>query len=188
MRAQHIDDEKIFKSVFEKGNTVTIFQFNGAGMQKALKEVKASSMDDLIAVVALYRPGPMEYIPEYVKGKFNPGLVKYSHPLIEKYLKPTYGIMIYQEQAMFLDTPVTQLNLLNSTWQALNNQTNFGNLINLQSLGLYTRSNLNGGNISLSLINLTIDPSSNISSTGLGYLYNSGRFVGRGDRCSTRYL
>jgi DNA polymerase III alpha subunit len=97
-----LDDEKIFKSVFEKGNTVTIFQFNGAGMQKALKEVKASSMDDLIAVVALYRPGPMEYIPEYAKGKFNPGLVKYSHPLIEKYLKPTYGIMIYQEQAMFL--------------------------------------------------------------------------------------
>jgi hypothetical protein len=89
-----------------------------------------------------------------------------------------YNLNFTNYQPMFLDTPVTQLNLLNSTWQALNNQTNFGNLINLQSLGLYTRSNLNGGNISLSLINLTIDPSSNISSTGLGYFYNSGPGAG----------
>jgi len=104
-----LDDAKVFKSVFTKGNTVSIFQFASAGMQKVLKEVKASSMDDLIAVAALYRPGPLDYIQDYARGKFNPSSVKYCHPMVEKHLAPTYGIMVYQEQAMFLAREMANL-------------------------------------------------------------------------------
>ena len=107
-----LDDANVFKSVFSKGLTGTVFQFGSPGMQKALKEVKASTMDDLIAVVALYRPGPMDYIPEYAKGKFNPGAIKYCHPLVEKHLSPTFGIMVYQEQAMFLAREMANLDWL----------------------------------------------------------------------------
>lgn len=96
------DDKNVFENVFEKGYTETVFQFSSPGMQKALEEVKASNIDDLIAVAALFRPGPMGYISDYAKGKFKPQSIKYSHPLIEKHLSPTYGIMVYQEQAMFL--------------------------------------------------------------------------------------
>ena len=106
------DDPKVFKSVFEKGNTATIFQFSSPGMQKSLKEVKASTMEDLIAVAALFRPGPMEYISDYAKGKSNPSLIKYCHPLVEKHLSPTYGIMVYQEQAMFLAREMANLDWL----------------------------------------------------------------------------
>lgn len=112
LRKIPLDDNNVFKHVFEKGNTVSVFQFSGAGMQKALKEIKASTMDDLIAVAALYRPGPMDYIPDYAKGKLNPSLIKYSHPIIEKHLAPTYGIMVYQEQAMFLSREMASLDWL----------------------------------------------------------------------------
>ena len=104
-----LDDPVVFKNVFEKGNTATIFQFSSPGMQKSLKEVKASEMNDLIAIAALYRPGPMDYISEYAKGKLNPGTVRYIHPLIEKHLSDTYGIMVYQEQAMFLSREMAKL-------------------------------------------------------------------------------
>ncbi len=107
-----LDDQKVFKNVFEKGNTVGVFQFSGPGMQKWLKEVKASNMDDLIAVAALFRPGPMDFIPDYAKGKFNPSSVKYAHPIIEKHLSSTYGIMVYQEQAMFLSREMANLEWL----------------------------------------------------------------------------
>jgi DNA polymerase III alpha subunit len=104
-----LDDPKVYKTVFEKGNTITVFQFSGGGMQKALKEVRASTMEDLIAVAALYRPGPMDYITDYAKGKFNPDSIHYAHPLIKKHLSSTYGIMVYQEQAMFLAREMANL-------------------------------------------------------------------------------
>ncbi len=107
-----LDDPNVFKSVFTKGLTATVFQFASPGMQKALKEIKASTMNDLIAVAALYRPGPMDYIPEYAKGKFNPGTIKYCHPMVEKHLSPTFGIMVYQEQAMFLAREMANLDWL----------------------------------------------------------------------------
>ena len=107
-----LDDPHVFKSVFTKGLTATVFQFASPGMQKALKEIKASTMNDLIAVAALYRPGPMDYIPDYAKGKFNPGTIKYCHPLVEKHLSPTFGIMVYQEQAMFLAREMANLDWL----------------------------------------------------------------------------
>ncbi len=107
-----LHDPNVFKSVFTKGLTATVFQFASPGMQKALKEIKASTMNDLIAVAALYRPGPMDYIPEYAKGKFNPGTIKYCHPMVEKHLSPTFGIMVYQEQAMFLAREMANLDWL----------------------------------------------------------------------------
>jgi DNA polymerase-3 subunit alpha len=112
LRKIPLDDEKVLKNIFSKGNTVSVFQFSGSGMQKWLKEVKASTMDDLIAVAALYRPGPMDFIPDYAKGKFKPDSIKYAHPIIEKHLAPTYGIMVYQEQAMFLSREMANLDWL----------------------------------------------------------------------------
>ena len=97
-----LEDPKIFKNIYAKGKTASVFQFASRGMQQALKEVNASSVEDLIAVAALYRPGPMEFIPQYAAGKKSPDLVQYAHPIIEKHLSVTYGIMVYQEQAMFL--------------------------------------------------------------------------------------
>ena len=96
----NLDDEKIFKNIYARGKTATVFQFASKGMQQALKEVNASSIEDLIAVAALYRPGPMDFIPQYADGKRNPSSVKYAHPIIEKNLAVTFGIMVYQEQAM----------------------------------------------------------------------------------------
>lgn len=107
-----LDDSNVYKKVFEKGNTVGVFQFSGEGMQKALKEVKASTVEDLIAVAALFRPGPKQYIPDYAKGKFDPSTIKYIHPLLEKHLSSTFGIMIYQEQAMFLAREMASLDWL----------------------------------------------------------------------------
>jgi len=107
-----LDDEKVFKNIFSKGHTVSVFQFSGPGMQKWLKEIKASEMNDLIAVAALYRPGPMDFIPDYAKGKFKPESIKYGHPIIQKHLSPTYGIMVYQEQAMFLSRDMANLDWL----------------------------------------------------------------------------
>jgi len=96
-----LEDPKVFE-LYKNGTTSTIFQFASTGMQKALQQVQASCIEDLIAVAALYRPGPLEFIPDYAAGKRNPGSVKYPHPLIKKHLGVTYGIVVYQEQAMFL--------------------------------------------------------------------------------------
>jgi DNA polymerase III subunit alpha len=95
------EDDNVYK-LFKKGQTSTVFQFGSLGMQEALKKVKASDMEDLIAVVSLYRPGPMEYIPVYAKRKLGKESYSFSHELIEKHLGYTYGILIYQEQAMLL--------------------------------------------------------------------------------------
>lgn len=107
-----LEDPKIFKNIYAKGKTASVFQFASKGMQSALRDVNASTIEDLIAVAALYRPGPMEYIAQYAAGKQNPGSVKYAHPIIEKHLSVTYGIMVYQEQAMFLAR-----DMANFTWQ-----------------------------------------------------------------------
>ena len=98
----NLEDQKIFKNIYAKGKTASVFQFASKGMQSALREINASSIEDLIAVAALYRPGPMEFISQYADGKRNPESVKYAHPIIKKHLEVTYGIMVYQEQAMFL--------------------------------------------------------------------------------------
>jgi len=94
-----LDDKNAYK-LFQKGQTTGVFQFESAGMKKALIGLKPSEFNDLIAMVSLYRPGPMELIPTYIARKHREEEVKYLHPNLENILKPTYGIMIYQEQLM----------------------------------------------------------------------------------------
>ncbi len=96
-----IDDPKTYE-LYCKGNTIGTFQFESPGMQKYLRELQPSTFEDLIAMNALYRPGPMDYIPDFIQRKHNPSLVKYDIPCMEKYLKDTYGITVYQEQVMLL--------------------------------------------------------------------------------------
>lgn len=79
-----------------------VFQFESAGMRKYLRELKPSSFEDLIAMVSLYRPGPLQYIPEFIDRKFGRKEVVFPHPSLETILKPTYGIAVYQEQIMQL--------------------------------------------------------------------------------------
>ncbi len=94
-----IDDKKTFEMMAE-GETTGVFQFESAGMRRYLRELKPTEFEDLVAMNALYRPGPMEYIPQYIKGKHKPGRVKYIHKALEPILKKTYGIAVYQEQVL----------------------------------------------------------------------------------------
>ncbi len=94
-----IDDEVTFK-MFSEGHTTAIFQFESGGMRKYLKELKPNRFEDLVAMNALYRPGPMEYIPSFIARKHGKEKIEYDHPLMEAYLKDTYGITVYQEQVM----------------------------------------------------------------------------------------
>ncbi|MBR2016787.1 MAG: DNA polymerase III subunit alpha [Prevotella sp.] len=96
-----IDDELTYK-LYSEGRTIGTFQFESAGMQKYLKELQPTVFEDLIAMNALYRPGPMDYIPDFIARKKDPTKIKYDIPCMEKYLKDTYGITVYQEQVMLL--------------------------------------------------------------------------------------
>ncbi len=96
-----LDDADTF-ALYCAGNTIGTFQFESLGMQKYLRELKPSVFDDLIAMNALYRPGPMDYIPDFIARKNDPSKIKYDIPCMEKYLKETYGITVYQEQVMLL--------------------------------------------------------------------------------------
>lgn len=96
-----IDDELTYQ-LYQQGRTVGTFQFESAGMQKYLRELKPTVFEDLIAMNALYRPGPMDYIPSFIARKNGQEEIKYDIPCMEKYLKDTYGITVYQEQVMLL--------------------------------------------------------------------------------------
>jgi DNA polymerase III subunit alpha len=96
-----LDDEKTYE-MFQKGATVGIFQFESDGMRKYLKQLKPTVIDDLIAMNALYRPGPMQFIPDYIRRKHGEEEVVYDHDDLRDILEPTYGIMIYQEQIMMV--------------------------------------------------------------------------------------
>jgi len=96
-----LDDEKTYE-LFQKGETVGIFQYESPGMQKHLKDLKPTVFDDLIAMNALYRPGPMEYIPSFIARKHGREEISYDLPDMEEYLTETYGITVYQEQVMLL--------------------------------------------------------------------------------------
>ena len=96
-----VDDELTYK-LFQEGRTIAVFQFESAGMQKYLRELKPTVIGDLIAMNALYRPGPMDYIPQFIKRKQGVEPVTYDIPVMEKYLKDTYGVTVYQEQVMLL--------------------------------------------------------------------------------------
>lgn len=93
------DDEKTFDMLC-KGESVAIFQFESPGMQKIMKQLQPRCIEELVALNALYRPGPMDYIPQYIEGKWHPETVRYPDPCLEDILKETYGVMVYQEQVM----------------------------------------------------------------------------------------
>jgi len=93
------DDKNVF-DMFSRGDTDGVFQFESTGMRQFLKELKPQCFEDIIAGIALYRPGPMDSIPMYVRNKNNPNLVTYKHPTLEKILNMTYGCIVYQEQVM----------------------------------------------------------------------------------------
>ena len=96
-----IDDPLTYK-LYSDGRTIGTFQFESAGMQKYLRELQPSTFEDLIAMNALYRPGPMDYIPDFIDRKHGRKKIEYDIPVMEKYLKDTYGITVYQEQVMLL--------------------------------------------------------------------------------------
>ena len=96
-----IDDAKTYE-LYQEGSTIGTFQFESAGMQKYLRELKPTVFEDLIAMNALYRPGPMGYIPQFIRRKHGEEPITYDIPVMEKYLKDTYGITVYQEQVMLL--------------------------------------------------------------------------------------
>jgi DNA polymerase-3 subunit alpha len=94
-----LDDAKTYQ-MLAKGEAVGVFQFESSGMRDALREIQPTGLDDLIALVALYRPGPMQFIPEYARNKRDPSLVKFVDDRLEPILRPTHGVAIYQEQLM----------------------------------------------------------------------------------------
>jgi DNA polymerase-3 subunit alpha len=96
-----LDDKKTFE-LFSNGETTGIFQFESTGMKRYLRDLKPNRLEDLIAMNALYRPGPMEYIPKFIKRKHGQEKIDYPLPVMEKYLNDSYGITVYQEQVMLL--------------------------------------------------------------------------------------
>ena len=95
-------DDKATYELFGRGDTIAVFQFESPGMQKYLRELKPTQLEDIIAMNALYRPGPMDYIPDFIDRKQGRKPITYDLPVMEKYLKDTYGITVYQEQVMLL--------------------------------------------------------------------------------------
>ena len=96
---KEMNDPNVYK-LWSEGRSIGIFQFESQGMTNFMKELKPDSLEDIIAGVSLYRPGPMDQIPRYIKGKQNPGHNEYTHPALEPILNVTYGCMVYQEQVM----------------------------------------------------------------------------------------
>lgn len=96
-----LEDNKTYE-LYSQGRTTGTFQFESAGMQKYLKELQPTKFEDLIAMNALYRPGPMDYIPQFISRKHGREDIAYDIPIMERYLNDTYGITVYQEQVMLL--------------------------------------------------------------------------------------
>lgn len=106
-----LDDQKTFE-MLGRGETMGTFQLGGSGMTKWLKELKPTRIEDIMAMVALYRPGPMQTIPEYIERKRHPELIKYDDPRMEKFLSATYGLIVYQDDLLFC-----ALDLAGYTWE-----------------------------------------------------------------------
>lgn len=96
-----LEDKKTF-ALLQRADTTGVFQLESAGMRRYLKGLKPTKLDDIVAMGALYRPGPMEFIPDYIRGKHNPESVKYLHASFKSILEPTYGVAVYQEQILQL--------------------------------------------------------------------------------------
>jgi DNA polymerase-3 subunit alpha len=96
-----LDDKKTFE-LLSAGETVGVFQLEGSGMRRYIKELKPTVFSDIAAMVALYRPGPMEQIPKFIKSKFGIEPITYPHPALKEFLEETYGVIVYQEQVLFI--------------------------------------------------------------------------------------
>ena len=99
IEAISLEDAKTF-ALLNSGRTTGVFQLESGGMQNLCRQISLSTIDEIVALIALYRPGPMEWIPDYVRGKKDPTTVTYPHKLLEEVCRETYGIMVYQEQVM----------------------------------------------------------------------------------------
>jgi DNA polymerase-3 subunit alpha len=110
LRKIPLDDKNTF-NMLSRGDTMGVFQLSGEGMTKWLKELKPSRVDDIMAMVALYRPGPMQMIPEYIARKNNPKTITYFDPKMEKYLKKSYGLLVYQDDCLY-----TAIELAGYSW------------------------------------------------------------------------
>lgn len=106
-----LDDKKTF-AMLGRGDTMGVFQLGGSGMTRYLKDLKPTRVEDLMAMVALFRPGPMSVIPEYIARKHNPKLIKYLDPRMEKFLEASYGLIVYQDDLLFC-----ALELAGYTWE-----------------------------------------------------------------------
>lgn len=95
----NLEDRKTFR-LLQKGQTIGVFQLESSGMRRYLKELKPTTLEDIIAMVALYRPGPMEFIPRFIEGKHGKRVTSFIHPKLEPILETTYGVAVYQEQVM----------------------------------------------------------------------------------------
>lgn len=95
-----LNDKDVFKHIYCSGNTLGVFQFESPGMTKMLKELQPDCFEDIIAAISLYRPGPMDFIPQYIEGKHHPEKVVYKCEALKNILSPTYGTIVYQEQVM----------------------------------------------------------------------------------------
>ncbi len=100
-----LDDATTYQ-MLAKGDSIGVFQFESSGMREAMRDIRPTLFDDLIALVALYRPGPMEFIPEYARNKRNPEGIKFEDPRLEPIIGPTYGVAIYQEQLMAISKSI----------------------------------------------------------------------------------
>ena len=96
-----LDDKKTF-ALLSAGETTGVFQLEGTGMRRNIKELKPTTFTDIAAMVALYRPGPMEHIPTFIKAKHGEEQIRYPHPALENFLKETYGVIVYQDQVLFI--------------------------------------------------------------------------------------
>ena len=94
-----LDDPATFR-LLNEARTIGVFQLESGGMQALCRQFDIASIDEIVALIALYRPGPMQFIPDYVRGKKDPAAIRYAHPLLEPVAKETYGILVYQEQVM----------------------------------------------------------------------------------------
>ena len=92
-------DREVY-DLISSGKTLGVFQLESPGMTSFMKELRPNNIEDIIAGISLYRPGPMDFIPKYIDGKNNPSHIKYTHPLLEPILRNTYGCIVYQEQVM----------------------------------------------------------------------------------------
>jgi DNA polymerase-3 subunit alpha len=94
-----LEDAKTF-ALLNSGRTTGVFQLESGGMQNLCRQINLSTIDEIVALIALFRPGPMEWIPDYIRGKKDPSTVRFPHPLLEDVCRETYGVMVYQEQVM----------------------------------------------------------------------------------------